>query len=909
MRTLIPLITAGGLRAHDKILRLALALLFLAGVSLTSRLSGQTTPTSATAAASAARLTVLCDNTAARDGVKAVGGFACLVEAREHTVLFDTGAFPAGLKDNLAALKINPSKIEAIVISHYHNDHTQGAPGLSTLAGVRTLTPHSFDGHPEQAAALRSAGLTLVPVSQATPLFDGIGVSEPLHFDGKISMGVPGKEFADELWEQCLTVDTPAGLVVIAGCSHAGILPMLEQIKQQNGRPLHLVIGGFHLLGQSDTEVRRLAEGMQMLGVAYVSATHCTGAAAARVFRDVFRDRYVSAGAGAVIDLPLATTAEAPAQTEDDRAVAALDRREVMIPMRDGIRLFTLILTPKAATEPLPLLLSRTPYGTSGWGGTKGFANGCKELCEDGYIFVFQDIRGRYKSEGQFVMTRPPRDRRDPRSTDETTDTWDTIEWLVRNIPGNNGRVGMLGISYPGWLTDVAMLEPHPALKATSPQAPPGDMWMGDDFFHQGAFRLSYGLEYAWWLEASADQSVSPSPARYDTYDWYLSFPTLKALADAVGAMQWPTWCRFAQHPAYDEVWQQRALVRYLKRATVPALTVGGWWDAEDMYGSLTTYATMESSDTNSNNHFVMGPWNHGLWAGHQDPKAEALGNLRFGSPTGEYFRKQIQARWFAFWLKGKGDGRFPEATVFDAGANAWLTFDTWPPKQARVRKLYLHETSRLSFDPPTSTRGFDAYVSDPAHPVPYRVRPVEWTYDPRGSHWDNWMAEDQRFVHNRPDVLSWETPPLAEDVTIAGNLSAHLYASTTGSDADWVVKLIDVYPDAGLDRPAMGGYQLMIAGDILRGRYRKSFERAQRIPPGKVQMYTVDLHQQCYRFKKGHRIMVQIQSTWFPLYDRNPQVFVPNIFEAKATDYRAQTHRIYRTSRCPSHVEVMILP
>ena len=327
MRTLIPLITAGGLRAHDKILRLALALLFLAGVSLTSRLSGQTTPTSATAAASAARLTVLCDNTAARDGVKAVGGFACLVEARGHTVLFDAGANPKGLKDNLAALKINPSKIEAIVISHYHNDHTQGAPGLGTLAGVRTLTPHSFDGHPEQAAALPSAGLTLVPVSQATPLFDGIGVSEPLHFDGKISMGVPGKEFADELWEQCLTIDTPAGLVVIAGCSHAGILPMLEQVKRQSGRPLHLVIGGFHLLDQPDAKVREIATTMKAMGVAYVCPTHCTGEAAVHVFRDVFGDRYVSAGVGAVIKLPLAKTPTGSSQPTDKPPTPPSDLR------------------------------------------------------------------------------------------------------------------------------------------------------------------------------------------------------------------------------------------------------------------------------------------------------------------------------------------------------------------------------------------------------------------------------------------------------------------------------------------------------------------------------------------------------------------------------------------------------
>ena len=620
---------------------------------------------------------------------------------------------------------------------------------------------------------------------------------------------------------------------------------------------------------------------------------------------------HLSFAAGVALGFLAGRATAAPTPTET--ALAAFERREVMIPMRDGVRLFTVVLTPKAARESLPLLLLRTPYGTgtNGFGGTKAFEIVYKELQEDGYVFVFQDIRGRHKSEGQFAMNRPRRDRAAPRSIDESTDTWDTIEWLLPNVPGNNGRVGMCGISYGGWLVDMAMLEPHPALKATSPQAPAGDLWMGDDFFHQGAFRLSYGLDYAWMMEASPDESVSPNPGRYDTYDWYLSFPTLGALAAAVGANAWPTWREFTQHPAYDGVWQQRSVTRQLHgvAVTVPTLTVGGWWDQEDMYGSLSTYAALEAGDTAGRNCLVMGPWNHGQWGGEEDPKGEALGALRFGNATGEYFRKQLQARWFAYWLKGRGDGHFAEATVFDAGTNIWLTFDTWPPKEARVRRLYLHDGGRLSFDPPTTASGSDTYVSDPAHPVPYRSRPVEWTYDPRGSRWGEWLTEDQRFVHNRPDVLAWETAPLAEDVMIAGNLTAHLFASTTGSDADWVVKLIDVYPDTGLERPAMGGYQLMVASDILRGRYRRSFERAEPIPPGEVQEYTVDLHQQSFRFKTGHRIMVQVQSTWFPLYDRNPQVFVPNIFEAKAADYSAQTHQIFRTREHASHVEVMVLP
>jgi putative CocE/NonD family hydrolase len=461
----------------------------------------------------------------------------------------------------------------------------------------------------------------------------------------------------------------------------------------------------------------------------------------------------------------------------------------------------------------------------------------------------------------------------------------------------------VLGISYPGWLTSVAGIGAHPALKAIAPQAPMGDTWMGDDFFHQGAFRLTYGLEYSWEMEASSDLSVTPSPARYDTYEWYRSFPTLGALARAVGADRWPTWRRFVAHPAYDSAWQARSLPRYFTHTTVPTMTVGGWWDQEDEYGPLASYAALEKTDSTHLNYLVMGPWYHGQWFADS---GIALGNVRFGRTTGADYRA-LQSRWFAYWLKGEGDGKFADATVFDAGTNEWRTFDQWPPSGAAHKHLYFQAGGVLSSDPPTAASGSDQFVSDPAHPVPYRPRPVERTYS-QTSRWRRWETEDQRFVDGRPDVLTWQTAPLENDVTLAGDVRAHLYAATTGSDADWVVKLIDVYPDTIADRPTMGGYELMVTGEIMRGRYRESWEHPKAITPNQTLAYTVDLHQQAYTFRKGHRIMVQVQSTWFPLYDRNPQTFVPNIFLAEPGDYRARTHTVYWTARSASNVEIDVL-
>ena len=608
--------------------------------------------------------------------------------------------------------------------------------------------------------------------------------------------------------------------------------------------------------------------------------------------------------------LAVATSA-APGCAQQRDPASGFDRREAMIPMRDGVKLFAVIMTPRGAAAPLPLLLTRTPYGARGWRAGDPATPNLTALAADGYVFVQEDIRGRNKSEGAFVMNRPNRAPGDSTSTDESTDTYDTVEWLIHNVANNNGRVGLFGISYPGWLTEEALIGAHPAVRALSPQAPMTDTWLGDDFFHQGAFRMAYGFEYGWGMESGQAGAGDLPITGNDTYAWYLSFPSLKALTDSTGAMRIPTWRRFVEHPAYDSVWQRRAFQRVVTGVPIPTLTVGGFWDQEDLFGPQATFEALERFDRRGINDLVIGPWSHGQWG---YPGGDSLGNMHWGSATSDSFEINIQAPWFAHWLKDEGDGRFPEARLFDGGTGRWRGFEQWPPREAKVRDLYFHAGGRLSFDPPAEREGADEYVSDPGNPVPYRPRPVEVTYS-RGSRWARWMTEDQRFVDGRADVRTWATPPLTDDVTIAGDVTAHLFAATSGSDADWVVKLIDAYPDSASGapevaaHPSMAGYELMVAGDIMRGRYRGSWERPEAIPAGEVEPYTVDLHHQLYTFRRGHRIMVQVQSSWFPLYDRNPQTYVDNIFLAPASAYRAETERIYRSASQPSHVEVMVLP
>ncbi|MFN8574516.1 MAG: CocE/NonD family hydrolase [Gemmatimonadaceae bacterium] len=603
--------------------------------------------------------------------------------------------------------------------------------------------------------------------------------------------------------------------------------------------------------------------------------------------------RHLRTTLAAVFAWPLLATTAAQAPSESE-----LERRDVHIAARDGVSLYAVIVSPKVQASPLPIMLVRTPYGVSQNLRPGPIPTTYAELAKDGYIFVFQDARGTGKSAGQFIMNGALHDPRDPKGVDEATDTYDTIDWLVKNVPNNNGRVGVMGVSYPGWLAGIAALSRHPALRAVSPQAPMTDTWMGDDFFHQGAFRQSFGVEYATAMEWSRNV---PSPLhidRYDRYDWYLQFLTLEELGHKNGIDTLASWRGFKTHPSWDAYWQAKAMQKVWTSPNVAVLNVGGYWDQEDVLGPQEAYRTLERNDTKRWNHIVLGPWFHGGWAGRE---TDSHGPMKFGSDVGLYYRANIERPWFANYLHGDGTAKFAEAYMFEVAGNTWRTFDAWPPKEAKPSKLYLQNDGKLSFDAPTAP-GKTSFTSDPRKPIPYIARPVD------GTRWRQWLVEDQRFVQNRPDVATWESEPLSSDVVIAGDVTAHLQASTTGTDADWVVKLIDVYPDTIADTPTLGGYELMVAGDIMRGRYYKGFDNPQPIKANVITPFTVDMHEQVYRFQKGHRIMVQIQSTWFPLYDRNPQTFVPNIFQAKASDFRTQVHTIYHGPKAASYISVGVL-
>jgi len=577
------------------------------------------------------------------------------------------------------------------------------------------------------------------------------------------------------------------------------------------------------------------------------------------------------------------------------------DAKDAMIPMRDGVKLYTQIYEPRVRTEPLPFLLLRTPYGTGRLDSSR-IANSMRELTADGYIIVVQDIRGRFKSEGQFVMLRQPRESKDPKAIDESTDAYDTIEWLLKNVPNNNGRAGMAGTSYGAWLTVMGTLDPHPALKAAVEQASPADMWIGDDFHHNGAFRLSYGFEYAYMMESSKEiADVSAVIDTFDTYDWYLRLGSLANVNAKVLKTRLPTWNDFVNHPNYDAFWKRQGFAPWLNRVTVPILNVAGWWDQEDFYGPIKIYELLEKHDTKNQNFLVVGPWNHGGWSRSDGQK---LGKIDFGSKTAEYYRQNVLARFLAYHLKNEGTPDFPEALTFRTGLNQWEKHDTWPPKSTTTRPLYFQADGKLSFTPPPAgVNAFDSYISDPANPVPYRQRPIELR-----SGWTTWLVEDQRFVDHRPDVLTWSTEPLDSDVVVSGKIIAKLFASTTGTDSDWIVKVIDVYPEKYAADPKMGGFQLMIAGDVLRGRYRNSFEKPEPIASGAVVPYEIGFPANDHVFLKGHRIMVQVQSTWFPVIDRNPQRFVPNIFNAKDSDFQKATQQIYRSGRQASHIALPIM-
>ncbi len=521
-------------------------------------------------------------------------------------------------------------------------------------------------------------------------------------------------------------------------------------------------------------------------------------------------------------------------------------RSEAMIPMRDAVKLHVVILRPvgsESTGEPLPFLMERTPYGTDGY--TSKSVNQSKpELAASGYIFVFCDIRGRYQSEGQFVMNRPIVAHTTKNDVDETTDTRDTIDWLLKNVPNNSGKVGVLGVSYPGFLAMSAGIDAHPAVKAISPQAPMTDVWLGDDFFHNGAFRETYGFDYVQQLEGQkTDVRVQ---SKEDMYDFFLRNVNFAGAAQAAKMENLPTAKIFLAQPAYTKFWQDMAVEKHLTKVEVPTLEVGGWWDQEDMWGTQAEYAALEPHDKDHDVFLVLGPWNHGGW----NRRTLSLGAINFGVDAGEQYRKTIEAPFFEKYLKDRAGFELKDTASFRTGVNQWERYDAWPPKAGfHEEKLYLTKDEGLSFSAPKGGEIAGSYVADPANPIPYRNRPIQPTYGD-GSKWRTWLVEDQRFVSSRKDLANFETPVLDHDVTVTGDVMADMFAATTGTDSDWVVKLIDVYPD---DAPApMAGYQLMIVDEIFRGRYVKSFEKPEALTPGKVTEFKWSLHGADHTFLEG---------------------------------------------------------
>ncbi len=579
-------------------------------------------------------------------------------------------------------------------------------------------------------------------------------------------------------------------------------------------------------------------------------------------------------------------------------------RSEVMIPMRDGIKLHTIILKPADIATPLPFLVQRTPYGVDGTN-RASFSGSRPELARDGYIYVAQDIRGRFKSEGQFVMSRPQVDHHDPKAVDESTDTYDTVDWLLKNVSGNNGRAGFVGTSYPGFLAMEAGIDPHPAVKAISPQAPMIDVWMGDDFFHNGAFRQTYGYDYVYGMESNKENAdVSYGKDKdgepTDGFDYFLERGSFTADVKKSGVKQpFPTWKLFLDHPNYDTVWSSRGVENHLDTVAVPTLSVGGYYDQEDMWGPQEEYKMLEPHDSKQENFLVLGPWRHGSWAS----SSRHLGNLNYGESIGKEFRAQVEAKFFGHYLKDEPGFDVEDTASFQTGSNTWKRYSHFPPKEAQPTSLHLVGDDLLSWSD-AKEPSMANYVSDPTNPVPYRHRPIQVTYS-QSSQWFNWLTEDQRFVTDRKDVAVWKLPVLKKDLIVTGEVIADIFASTTGTDNDMVVKLIDQYPENDPD-PKMRGYQLMTNAEIFRGRYLTSFEKPTPMRSGSVKEYRYSLHDVDHVFKAGHTVMVEIQSTWFPLYDRNPQTFVPNIMAAKPEDYKPATITIYSD---PDHDSNLQLP
>jgi putative CocE/NonD family hydrolase len=608
---------------------------------------------------------------------------------------------------------------------------------------------------------------------------------------------------------------------------------------------------------------------------------------------------------------------ETPAHLQAATGSFDFERREAMIAMRDGVHLHTVILVPRGA-ERAPILLTRTPYSadqlttheaSSHLGpNLYGYDNATDVIVDDGYIRVVQDIRGKYGSEGDYVMNRPLHGPQNPTPVDESTDTYDTIDWLVKNIPETNGKVGILGISYDGFLPLMALVNPHPALKVAVPMNPMVDGWMGDDWFHNGAFR-EQNMPYIYEQTATRSNEAKWWTSHFDDYDQYMSAGSAAALGRLHGLEQIGFWRKVLAHPAYDAFWSDQAMDKILaaQPLKVPVMLVHSLWDQEDIYGAPAVYKAIKPLDKDNDKVFlVLGPWHHG----QEIEDAASLGEIRFGSDTGTWFRQNVLRPFLSCYLKnGPQNDDIEPVTVFETGENRWQTMKAWPTDPVR-RSLYLQPGMKLGFDAPTGSGGqapYDEYVSDPAKPVPFRSRPSQPVGYVLPLTWPQWLVDDQREASGRTDVLTYTSPVLTAPLHIQGQPLASLVASTSGTDSDWVVKLIDVYPDEVAGQPNLGGYQLPIAMDIFRGRYRESFATPKAVEPNKPLTYRFALPPANHVFMPGHRIMVQVQSSWFPLYDRNPQTFVPSIFEARPEDYKKATQRIYHESGMTSSVDLPV--
>ena len=623
---------------------------------------------------------------------------------------------------------------------------------------------------------------------------------------------------------------------------------------------------------------------------------------------------------GAYASLPSETPAQFTPVTDSFDYI----RRDVMIPMRDGVRLHTVILVPKGA-KGAPILFTRTPYSATAQTThadsshlgpiLQGYDNATELIVEDGYIRVVEDIRGKYGSEGDYVMTRPLHGPLNPTPVDEATDTYDTIDWLVKNVPESNGKVGILGISYDGFLPLMALVNPHPALKVSVPMNPMVDGWRGDDWFHNGAFR-EQNMPYIYEQEATRANEAKWWTSSFDDYDTYMQAGSAGELGRLRGLEQVGFWRKILEHPSYDAFWQDQAMDKILaaQPLKVPVMLVDSLWDQEDIYGAIAVYKAIKPKDTENDKVFlVMGPWHHG----QEIDDGSTLGALRFGSDTALYFRQEILRPFLAHYLKdGAPKAGVAPVTAYETGTNRWLRLLSWPAGCAsgcniENKAIFFIAGSKLGFDPPKpGDSEFDEYISDPAKPVPFRKRPVRPIgYDEsKGLTWPEWLVDDQREASGRPDVLAFTSDVLSAPVKISGEPVASLIASTSGTDSDWVVKLIDVYPDEVASQPEMGGYQLMVSADIFRGRYYSGLDRPQAIPSGKLVNYRFALPTANHVFLPGHRIMVQVQSSWFPLYDRNPQTFVPNIFWAKPGDYRKAVQRVYHSAESRSFIELPVV-